>query len=440
MHIRLGKAFSALRVRNYRLFATGQLISLLGGWMQITAQDWLVLQLSGNSPSALGVVTALQFSPMLLLTLYGGKLADRFDKRRLLIIANCAYMTLATIMGVLVVSGAVQLWHVFLFAGLWGTVQPFEMPSRQSFVSEMVGRELLPNALSLNSAVFNSARIIGPAIGGIVIYLVGTGPAFIVNAASYVGPLLALSRMIPAELHRDGVTLRSAAEARVRDGLRHVWGRPDLLVPMTLILITGLLAFNFGLTLPLLAKNVFHTNSASFGLLSTSLAIGALGGALTGSVRRARPSVWLVLVAAIAFGVFETLTAFAPTMPIAIALLVPTGFTMIFFVQAANQRVQMGTSGEFRGRVMGLYTLVFMGTTPIGAPLVGWCATVFGPRSAIWIGSLGSLLATAVILLLEMRRHGVRPRVRRNPVRVYLAPRPGYVPPAVDAEPVAQRV
>jgi MFS family permease len=440
VHIRLANTFSALRVRNYRLFATGQLISLLGGWMQITAQDWLVLQLSGNSPSALGVVTALQFSPMLLLTLYGGKLADRFDKRRLLLIANSAYMTLATIMGVLVVSGAVQLWHVFLFAGLWGTVQPFEMPSRQSFVSEMVGRELLPNALALNSAVFNSARIIGPAIGGVVIYLVGTGPAFVVNAASYLGPLFALSRMVPAELHRDGVSMRSAAEARVRDGLRHVWGRPDLLVPMTLILITGLLAFNFGLTLPLMAKNVFHTNSASFGLLSTSLAIGALGGALAGSVRRVRPSVWLVLVAAIAFGGFETVTAFAPTLPAAIALLVPTGFTMIFFVQAANQRVQMGTSGEFRGRVMGLYTLVFMGTTPIGAPLVGWCATVFGPRSAIWIGGLGSVLAASVVLGLEMRRHGVRPKLRRNPVRVYLAPRPGYVPPAVDAEPVAQRV
>lgn len=440
MHLRLNNTFSALRVRNYRLFATGQLISLLGGWMQITAQDWLVLQLSGNAPSALGVVTALQFSPTLLLTLYGGKLADRFDKRRVLMIANCVYMTYATCMGLLVVSGQVRLWHVFVFAALWGMVSPFEMPSRQSFVSEMVGKELLPNALALNSATFNSARILGPAIGGVVIYLVGTGPAFLVNAASYAGPLFALSRMVPAELHRDGVSQRSAAEARVRDGLRYVWNRADLLVPMTLILITGLLAFNFNLTLPVMAKNVFHTNSASFGLLSTSLALGALGGALAGSTRRVRPSGWLVIGAAIVFGTVETLAAFAPSLPVAIALLVPTGFSMIFFVQAANQRVQMGTSAEFRGRVMGLYTLVFMGTTPIGAPMVGWAATAFGPRAAIWVGGAGSLLAALILLTVEMRRHGVRMRVRRNPVRVYLVPKPGYVPPSVDAEPVPQQV
>jgi MFS family permease len=429
---RLTSTFRALGVRNYRLFATGQLISLLGGWIQIIAQDWLVLALSHNSPTALGFVTALQFAPILLLTLYGGQLADRFDKRHMLIVANAVYLVFASVMGALVISGAVQLWHVYVFATLWGTVSAIETPTRQAFASEMVGKELLPNALALSAATFNSARIVGPAIAGVLIYLLGTGPAFVFNAVTFIAPMIALSRMNPTELYRTAKTSRvSASDARIIDALRYVRSRRDLVVPMTLMAIAGLLAFNFQLTLAVLAKNVFHTSSASFGLLTTAVAVGALVGALSGSNRRSRPSSWKVICAAIAFSSLEIVVGFAPTFLLTMLLLVPAGFSMIFFAQAANQRVQMGTSSAFRGRVMALYVLVFMGTTPIGGPLVGYCAEKLGPRSAIWLGGLGTLIAALVILAFELRNAGMRPSIDRR-LRMHLV---ATVTPPADPDP-----
>ncbi len=434
MQERLKNTFRAMHVRNYRLFATGQMVSLLGNWMQVTAQDWLVLKLSHNSPSALGFVTALQFLPVLFLTLVGGKLADRFDKRRILLMTAAMYALLATLMGVLVVSGAIQLWMVFCFAAAWGTVGAIDTPARQSFVSEMVGRDLLPNALSLNSAVFNSARIFGPAIGGLTIAFFGTGTAFVINAFTFIGPLVALSRMVPAELHRDLAARAKAGEARIVDALRYVRQRRDLAIPMILILVAGLFAFNFTVTLPVLAKNVFHRGAGEFGLLSTCLAIGALGGALAGSSRSKRPSTWTVTAAAIGFGSLETLLGLSPSFPLTLALLVPTGFAMIFFAQAANQRVQMGTEASIRGRVMALYVLVFMGTTPVGAPVVGWVGEAFGPRTAIWIGGALTLIAAVVVFALEQRRQGVRVRLDRDSRRLTVAPKI-----AVEPEPVLQR-
>lgn len=434
MQERLKNTFRAMHVRNYRLFATGQMVSLLGNWMQVTAQDWLVLKLSHNSPSALGFVTALQFLPVLFLTLIGGKLADRFDKRRILLITAAAYALLATLMGVLVVGGVIQLWMVFCFAAAWGTVGAIDTPARQSFVSEMVGRDLLPNALSLNSAVFNSARIVGPAIGGLTIAFFGTGTAFVINAFTFIGPLVALSRMVPAELHRDLAARAKAGEARIVDALRYVRQRRDLAIPMILILVAGLFAFNFAVTLPVLAKNVFHRGAGEFGLLSTCLAIGALGGALAGSSRRKRPSTWTVTAAAIAFGSLETVLGLSPSFVLTLILLIPTGFAMIFFAQAANQRVQMGTEATIRGRVMALYVLVFMGTTPVGAPVVGWVGEAFGPRTAIWAGGALTLVAAIVVFALEQRRQGVRVRLDRDSHRLTVAPKI-----AVEPEPVLQR-
>ncbi len=417
MRAQLRSTFRSLQVRNYRLFSIGQLFSLIFGWVQITAQDWLVLQLSHNSGTALGTVTALQFSPVLLLSLYAGKLADRFDKRVLLLIVNCAWLVLAGVMGVLVVSGAVTMWQVYVFAALWGSVSAIETPARQAFASELVGHALLPNALSLASAAFNTARVIGPAIGGLIIAGLGTGAAFVVNAFSYVAPLIALGMMRVGELHRDGLhegPVR-ARDARVIDGLRYVWRRGDLLLPMALIMVTGLLGFNFQLTLALLAKTVFHTSAASFGLLTTALALGALGGALAGTGRRQRPSVWLVLGAGVAFGAFETLVGLGPDYLAVALLLVPTGFFMIFFAQAANQRVQLGVEPDVRGRVMALYIMVFLGTNPVGAPLIGWLSETFGPRSSIWVGGLASLLVAAVALAARLRMAGGRIKVRVRP-------------------------
>lgn len=434
MQERFKNTFRAMHVRNYRLFATGQMVSLLGNWMQVTAQDWLVLKLSHNSPSALGFVTALQFLPVLFLTLVGGKLADRFDKRRILLITAATYALLATLMGVLVVSGVIQIWMVFCFAAAWGTVGAIDTPARQSFVSEMVGRDLLPNALSLNAAVFNGARIFGPAIGGLTIAFFGTGTAFVLNAFTFIGPLVALSRMVPAELHRNLAARAKAGEARIVDALRYVRQRRDLAIPMILILVAGLFAFNFTVTLPVLAKNVFHRGAGEFGLLSTCLAIGALGGALAGSARSKRPSTWTVTAAAIGFGALETVLGLSPSFVLTLLLLIPTGFAMIFFAQAANQRVQMGTEAAIRGRVMALYVLVFMGTTPVGAPVVGWVGEAFGPRTAIWTGGLLTLIAAIVVFALEQRRQGVRVRLDRDSRRLTVAPKI-----AVEPEPVLQR-
>jgi MFS family permease len=413
----MGSTFQSLQIRNYRLFATGQLISLIFGWVQITAQDWLVLQISHNSGTALGVVTAFQFTPILLLSLYAGKLADRFDKRTLLLIVNCAWLVLASAMGVLVTAGHVQLWQVFFFAALWGTVSAVETPVRQSFVSELAPMELLPNALALSAATFNTARIIGPAIGGVAIAVLGTGPAFLINAVSYCGPLVMLSLMRVSELHRDaGQVRRAADETRVRDGLRYVFGRLDLMLPMALMLVIGMLAFNYQLTIPLLARTRFHVGAASFGLLTTALAVGALGGALAGTARRSRPSVWLMLGAALGFGATTLLVGFGPSYLATALLLVPAGFFMIFYAQASNQRVQLGADAAMRGRVMALYIMIFMGTNPVGAPFVGWLAGHFGAQAPFFLGGSVTLLVAGGALAYRLRLAGGRVRLRLSPL------------------------
>ncbi|GAA2592350.1 MFS transporter [Dactylosporangium fulvum] len=414
-----GTTFGSLKVRNYRLFTTGQLIKLLGTWMLFTAQDWLVLQLSDNSASALGIVTALQFTPVLLLTLYGGQLADRYDKRHLLLIANAAAALVATLLGVLVVAGVVNLWWVFVTAGLFGAISAIETPVRQAFVSELVNKELLPNALSLSSATFNTARVVGPAVAGMIIALLGdrTGPIFLLTAALSIAPLVSLIRMRTAELFRAEQRTIAARDARTIDGLRYVRRRPDLSLVIVLVLVIGLFGFNFQLTLAVLARVEFKVDAQYFGLLTTAIAIGALGGALASSRRLARPSIWLVLTAALLFSGFETLVGFAPSFPLAVLLLLPTGFFMVYFAQAANQRVQLGTDAAFRGRVMALYVLVFLGSTPLGSLIIGWCAEHYGPRSGIWVGGAVSVLATLIVTVLQLRKAGGK-------VRVHLRPRP----------------
>jgi MFS family permease len=413
---RLADMFRSLKVRNYRLFATGNLIRLVGTWMMFVAQDWLVLSLSHDSATALGLVTALQFTPILLLTLYGGQLADRYDKRKLLMSASTALALLALILGVLVSTGLVELWQVYVIAAGVGTVTSIETPVRQSFVSEVVGRDLLPNALSLSAATFNTARIVGPALAGVAIGLLGTGPVFLTTGVLGVAPLVALWRMRPAELHRADPRAVAARDARIVDGLRYVWHRPDLAMPLALMLLIGMFGFNFQLTLAVLAKTTFRVHASSFGLLTTALAIGSLAGALAGTGRRGRPSVYVVLAGAVGFGLLETVVAFAPDFYAAMVLLVPTGFCMIFFAQASNQRVQLGTDAEFRGRVMALYVLVFFGTTPIGAPLVGWLSERYGPRSGIWIGGLISLAAAVAAAVVQVRRVDAQVRVHLRPL------------------------
>jgi MFS family permease len=405
--------FHSLGVRNYRLFATGQVISLTGTWVQTIAQDWLVLELSGNSGTALGLVTALQFTPMLLLSLYAGLLADRLDKRKVLMVTQSTMALLALGMGLLVVSGTVELWHVYVFAGLLGMAQAFDTPTRQSFVSEMVGPDGLTNAVALNSATFNTARLVGPAVGGLLIAAVGVGPAFLVNATTYAAVIGAYATMRSAELVRGNRIERSRGQ--VVEGLRYVRGRPDLLLVIALVFVVGTMAMNFNLTLPLLAKAEFGVQAASFGLLSAAFAGGALIGALVGTRRRGRPGANLLLGFAAVFGALEIAVAIAPSFLLAALVLVPTGAFLIAHNNVANARVQLGVPAHLRGRVMSLYMLVFLGGTPLGALLIGAISEQFGARAGIAVGGASALLAAGVLALLRERRHGVRVRLHTRP-------------------------
>jgi MFS family permease len=437
---RLGTTFQSLKVRNYKLFTIGQITKLIGVWMQFTAQDWLVLSLSHKSPSALGIVSALQFLPVLLLTLYGGKLADRYDKRLILIFANAFFSVLALTMGLLVATDHVTLHWVFLLAALMGTANAIETPVRQSFVSELVDRPLLPNALSLSAATFNTARILGPALAGVAIALVNTGPVFLLNVLTYLGPLVCALMMRPAEMYREARG-EQRPDARIRDGLRYVWKREDLMVPIALIFLIGLLGFNFQLTLPLLARNVFQVGAEQFGLLTTALATGALGGALASSGRRTRPSVYVVIGSATVFGVLETIVGFGPSFWITAVLLLPTGFFMVFFAQACNQRIQLGVDAAHRGRVMALWILVFLGTTPFGSLLIGWLGERYGPRSCVWVGGVVSTLAGASVLVWQLRRSQSRIGLRLRPrPRFYVVAPPAPLVAEMPAAEVAADV
>jgi MFS family permease len=414
-----------LTVRNYRLFTTGQLVKLVGVWMMFTAQDWLVLDLSHNSPGALGVVTSLQFLPVLLLTLYSGRLADRYDKRKLLIAANAVFALTAIVFAVLVASGVVVLWHVFLFAALLGVANAVETPVRQSFVSELVELRLLPNALALSAATFNVARISGPALAGVALAVLGTGPVFLVATVLSVAPVFSYTRMRPADLNRTASV--NARGARVMDGLRYVRRRHDLMLPLSLMAVVGMIGFNFPVTLAALAKIDFHAGPSSFGLLTTALAVGALGGALAGSGRRARPGAYLVIGAALAFSVLEIAVGFAPNFLVAMLLLVPTGFFSIYLAQAANHRVQMGVDSEYRGRVMSLYVLVFLGSTPIGASVAGWTGEHFGVPASIWSAGVVCVIASLAALVWQLRVSGDR-LVLTRPLRLSVVPEPAPVP------------
>ncbi|MFI6077501.1 MFS transporter [Actinoplanes sp. NPDC051343] len=433
----LSTTFRSLRVRNYRLFATGQLVKLIGVWMMFTAQDWLVLDLSHNSPGALGGVSALQFAPVLLLTLWAGKLADRYDKRFLLIAANAVFAATAIVFALLVASGAVELWHVFLFAALLGVANAIETPVRQSFVSELVEQPLLPNALALSAATFNTARIGGPALAGVALALFHTGPVFLIATALSIAPVFSYAVMRPADLYRG--ERPGKKDTRILDGLQYVWKRNDLLLPIGVMAAIGMIGFNFPVTLASLAKINFHAGPSSFGLLTTCLALGSLGGALVGSLRRARPGAYVVLLAAIAFSVLEFIVGFSPNFVTAALLLVPTGFFSIFLAQAANHRVQMGVDPEFRGRVMALYVLVFLGSTPIGASLAGWWGERFGVPSSIWGAGLVCLIASLAALAWQLRTSGDRLRVRLSP-RPRLEVRSAGAIDALDSTPVVADV
>jgi MFS family permease len=394
--------FRSLRVRNYRLYAGGQLVSLTGTWMQRVAQDWLVLELT-NSGTALGIVTALQFLPSLLFGLWGGLLADRYDKRKLLLATQTGLALVALILGVLDVTGIVQYWQVLVLALALGLVSAIDSPVRQSFVVEMVGPDDLTNAVGLNSTIFNSARILGPAVAGVMITAIGTGWAFVANGISSIAVLTGLALMRPAELRPSPAIDR--IRGQLRAGLHYVRQRQDLLLTMVLVFVVGTFGLNFQITTALLAKQVFHRSATGYGLLSTALAVGACVGAVLATRRRTRPSLLFLLLAAMAFGLLEILAGSMPGFGATALMLVLVGLAMLTFTTAANSSVQLGVEATMRGRVMALYLMCFLGGTPIGAPIVGWVASTVGPRWGMIGGGLVCMaMAVGMALYLVRRR------------------------------------
>jgi MFS family permease len=398
--------FRALRVRNYRLYASGQLVSLTGTWMQRVAQDWLVLELT-NSGTALGIITALQFGPALLLGPLGGLLADRADKRRTLIITQSSLAVLALVLGILDLSGVVAYWQVLILATLTGVVTAIDTPVRQSFVVEMVGKDDLTNAVAINSTIFNAARILGPALAAVVIAVVGTGWSFIGNSASGIAVIAGLALMRTAELHTPPIVER--AKGQLIEGVRYVRGRSDLMLAIAMVFVVGTFGMNFQITTAVMAKQVFDRGAGGYGALSTSLAVGACIGAVLATRRTTRPTQLLLIVTALIFAVLEIAAGLMPTFIATAIMLVPTGLVMMSFTTAANACVQLGVAPTMRGRVMAIYLMAFMGGTLPGAPIVGWISTEIGPRWGMIGGGLITLVFTSVLALLIARRRELGP-------------------------------
>lgn len=396
--------FSSLRIRNYRLFFLGQVVSNTGTWMQRIAQDWLVLSLTGSS-AAVGITTALQFLPMLLFGLYGGVLVDRLPKRPTLLATQAAMGVTGLALAFLTLSGHVQVWHVYLAAFAVGLATVIDNPARQSFVSEMVGPGQLQNAVSLNSANFQSARLVGPAVAGVLITGVGTGWAFLFNGLSFVAPVVGLLLMRARELHP--VERAPRGKGQLREGLRYVAGHPELIWPIVLVGFIGTFGFNFPVWLSAYADDIFHAGAGGYSLFNTLMAVGSVAGALL-AARRGTARLRILIAAAMAFGILEVAAALAPSFWLFALLMVPIGIFGLTVNVTANTAVQMGTDPAMRGRVMALFMMVFMGGTPLGAPLVGWVTDAYGARVGFALGGLVSAVAATTVGLVLARVGGLR--------------------------------
>jgi len=412
----LSPTFRALRIRNYRLYALGGVVSNTGTWMQRVAQDWLVLQLhhgsAAEASTALGFTTGLQFLPILLFSPYAGLVADRMSKRLLLQLSQAWMGLVSLVLAALALTGVVEPWMVFTAAGLFGLGAAFDAPARQSFVSEMVGPDDLANAVGLNSASFNLARVIGPALSGAMIAALGsgvraTGVVIAANGLSYLAVIGALRMMRTSEL----VTVEPAPRGKgmIRDGIRYVRKRPDLKLVLVAAFFAGTFGMNFQMTSALMATQVFAKGPGEYGLLGSTLALGSLTGALLGARRVGRPRPGLVVLAGLAFGSVEIVLGLAPSY-LTFAVLTPLlGLSLLTMLNAANTTVQLSTDPALRGRVMALYMTVVMGGTPLGAPLVGWVGATFGAR---WTLIGGGAMSVAGVLLAVALFGGVRARWR----------------------------
>lgn len=404
MPFRLATTPTPLRTRNYRLYFSGQVVSVPGTWLQTVAQAWLVLQLS-SSGSALGLTVALQTVPVLILGAWTGSVADAVDKRKLLLATQASQALLALVLGILAVTGVVALWMVWILALGLGVTRAFDTPTRQAFVSELVGGEALARAIGINSTVVSAARMIGPAGAGAIIAVLGVGACFLINAASFLGPLCGLLAMDVSQLNRPDVRAARTRRA-VRAGLSYVRGRRDLLVPLLMMAIVGTLAFEFQVTIPLMAHSAFHLGATGFGLLYAAMGAGAVvsGVALAGKVPG---RVRTLAIAALAFAVALGGAALAPGAAAAAVCLAFAGAASVVYSSSTNATLQLRADPSMRGRVVALYIMAFMGSTAFGGPLVGVIGQLLGPRASLGVGAVGCVAAALLALAygrVERRR------------------------------------
>jgi MFS family permease len=393
------RATVSLAVPNYRRYFAGQVISISGNWMQIVAEMWLVVKLTGSGVSV-GLTAALQFLPILLLGAMAGVLADRYDKRRLLMLTQALMAVPALALWGLTAAGAIEIWMVYVLVLVRGVVLAVDNPTRQSFVMELVGPDRIVNAVSLNSVIVHTSRILGPMLAGGLIALVGVSLCFGVNALSFVAMLVALHGMDPRRLQSAPPVARERGQ--VRAGVREVLRRPELRVPLAMMVVIGTLSFNFQVLLPLLARFTWHGTAGTYALLTSAMGIGSVAGALVAGAR-GKVSPALLAGSAGVFGVAQLAAALAPTLALQAAVLVPLGAASVTFASGVNSSLQLAAGDALRGRVMALYSVVFLGSTPIGAPVVGWLAEVAGPRAGLLLGGAAAL-ATAAGGWLALRR------------------------------------
>jgi MFS family permease len=402
--------FRSMSVVNYRIWFAGALVSNVGTWMQRTAQDWIVLtQLTDYNATAVGIVMALQFGPQLLLMPWSGLIADRFDRRKLLMLTQTLMGLLGLGLGIITVTGVVELWHVYLFALALGVVAAIDAPARQTFVSELVPDDSLSNAVALNSASFNGARLIGPAVAGVLTVAVGAGWVFMINAVTFGFTVLAMLLLRTKELRSQPRAPRERGQLVA--GFRYVWKRPDIIAVLITVFLVGTFGFNFAIFTSTMATVEFGMGASEFGMLSSIMAVGSVAGALL-SARRNRPRMRLVVGGAFFFGLTCTIAALMPnyiTFAISLAFV---GLTSLTLMTTANAYVQTTTEPAMRGRVMALYMAIFAGGTPLGAPLVGWVADQFGPRWAIGVAAASGLIAAAAVMFWMIRYQRLRLRIR----------------------------
>jgi len=391
--------FGALAVPNYRRYTAGQAISLVGTWMQMTAQSWLVLTLTGSS-TALGLIVALQTLPVLLLGPYGGVIADRVDKRRVMVTLQTVMGVQALVLGALTATGVVTLWEIGVLAALLGVNNAFENPARQSFMSEMVGPDNLRNAVSLNSVLVNAARVVGPAVAGLLIATVGTGVCFLINGASFAAVVASLLTLDRGALHPSEPALRAAGQ--LREGLRYVARTADLAIPLAMMALVGCLAYEFQVSLPVMARSALHAGASGFGFMTAAMGVGAVFGGLL-VAWRGRTGVRPLTIAAAAFGVAFAFAAAAPNLAFELIALALVGWASVSFMATGNATLQLAADPMLRGRVMSLWFVAFQGSTPIGGPIIGWVMAQAGARSGLAVGAATCVLVAA-LGVLALRR------------------------------------